>query len=138
MVASCGAGVKYLDRKLVRYRQHSSNFTGANVKTGIVSRIMAHLRKETMRGKMDYYRLLQNRAISYLQMRDRLALTDWNVRFLLDVGAYATSLLDPRFNIMSFLLAWKLRKWLFPSAKGVEKYVFVFSKLVNKLGGRGK
>jgi glycosyltransferase involved in cell wall biosynthesis len=132
LVASRQVGVRYLPVRLVRYRQHGANDTGASVKTSLVTRLVAHLRGETGPAKRRYYELLRQRAAIYLALEARLVLSDDERRFLQDIGRYAESLLDPQFHIVSFLLAFKYRAILFPAAGPLEQAVFVASKLINK------
>jgi hypothetical protein len=133
VVASRHHGVRYLPEQLVKYRQHGANDTGANVKTGLLTRLAAHLRGDTGKAKQCYYHLLKGRAINYPSLADRLVLGVGELRFLDDIRQYAESLLDPHFCFASFRLAFRHRNILFPSAGPTEKFVFVFSKLVNKI-----
>jgi glycosyltransferase involved in cell wall biosynthesis len=125
-------GVKYLDSRLVKYRQHESNDTGASFKRGLLSRLASHLRGETGQAKRHYYELLRNRANMYPAMAERLSLRASELEFLVDIGRYAEGLLDNRFHWETFFLAFRHRRTLFPAAGTVEQLVFVFSKLVNK------
>lgn len=133
VVASCHGGVRYLPERLVRYRQHGSNDTGASVKTALTARICAHLRGEISESKRRYYRLLRDRAISYPTLQGRLILDMRELKFLDDIRQYSESLLDVRFHLTSFIQAFRHRNILFPAAGTAEKFVFVFSKLINKL-----
>ena len=133
LVASCHGGVQYLPERLVKYRQHSANDTGASVKAGLATRLAAHLRGETGEAKMRYYRMLRDRALSYQTMQSRLALGAGELLFLGDIRRYAESLLDQRFYFASFVLAFRYRNILFPASGPAEKLVFVFRKLINKL-----
>ncbi len=133
VIASSQEGVNYLDRRLVKYRQHECNDTGASIKRGLLTRLAAHLRTETADDKRRYYELLRNRANTYPAIGERLSLNASEVKFLADIGCYAESLLDRRFHWKSFFLAFHYRNTLFPAAGTLEKFVFVFSKLVNKI-----
>ncbi len=133
VVASRYGGVRYLPERLVKYRQHDDNDTGATIKTALLTRLAAHLRGETGEAKIRYYRLLRDRALCYVALQTRLALGAEELRFLGDIQRYAESLLDRRFHIASFVLAFRYRTILFPAAGHVEKFVFVFSKLINKI-----
>lgn len=133
VVASCHGGVRYLPERLVKYRQHGANDTGASIKTGLLTRLVSHLRGETDEAKMFYYRLLRDRALCYPTLQHRLALDARDLGFLDDIRRYAEGLLDPRFRIAPFILAARHRGILFPAAGPLEKFVFVFSKLINKL-----
>ena len=133
VVASCERGVGFIDLRLVKYRQHGANETGANIKTGIITRIIAHLRGDTDSEKRKYYELLRARAKTYPLIRERLSLEVAQLQFLADIGSYAESLLEPRFRWRSFFLALRYRHVLFPAAGALEKCVFVFSKLINKI-----
>lgn len=133
VVASRYAGVRFLPEQLVKYRQHDANDTGATVKTPLVTRLAAHLRGDTGESKLRYYRLLRDRALCYRILQTRLALGAGELAFLDDIRRYAESLLDRRFHIASFVLAFRYRNILFPAAGPAEKLVFVFSKLINKL-----
>lgn len=132
VVASRHNGVVYLPTPLVNYRQHGGNDTGANVKTPLLKRLAAHLTGRTEREKRRYYELLRDRASAYLAMSSRLRLSEKEIAFLHDLACYADSLLDCRFRIDSFRLALRHRAILFPAAGPLEKWVFIFSKLVNK------
>jgi glycosyltransferase involved in cell wall biosynthesis len=138
VVAACLGGVRYLDEQLVRYRQHGANDTGASVKSPLLSRLGAHLRGEITGVKLDYYRLLKDRALCYPSLSDRLQLDEEELVFLHDIRCYAEGLLDPGFRIAPFILAARHRGTLFPAAGPLEKFVFVFSKLVCKLFSNGK
>lgn len=133
VVASRYGGVRFLPEQLVKYRQHDANDTGATVKTRLVTRLAAHLRGDTGEAKRRYYRLLRDRALCYRTLQTRLALGAGELEFLGDIRRYAESLLDRRFHIASFVLAFRYRTILFPAAGHIEKLVFVFSKLINKL-----
>jgi glycosyltransferase involved in cell wall biosynthesis len=133
VVASCHGGVSYLPERLVRYRQHGANDTGASIKTGLLTRVVSHLRGETGEAKMNYYRLLRDRALCYPTLLHRLALGAEELGFLDDIRRYAEGLIEPRFRIAPFVLAARYRGILFPAAGPLEKFVFVFSKLINKL-----
>ena len=133
VVASCHGGVRYLPERLVKYRQHDANDTGASIKTGLLTRLVSHLRGETGEAKMFYYRLLRDRALCYPTLPQRLALGPGELGFLDDIRLYAEGLIDPRFRIAPFVLAVRYRGILFPAAGPLEKFVFVSSKLINKL-----
>lgn len=134
VVASRQGGVKYLNRELIQYRQHDYNVIGAKEKICFFSRLMSYIRNESYQPKMDYYHFLEKRARCYLVLSEKLRLTESEVTYLKDIKTYASSLIDPLFNFNSFLLSWKHRNSLFPSSNIVEKYIFVFSKLINKIG----
>lgn len=133
VVASRREGVNYMDSRLVKYRQHEGNDTGASVKRGLLPRLAAHLRGDTGKDKRRYYELLRNRANTYPAMETRLSLNASEMKFLGGIGRYAESLLDHRFHWESFFLAFRHRHTLFPAAGAIEKFVFVFSKLINKI-----
>jgi glycosyltransferase involved in cell wall biosynthesis len=132
VVASQYGGVRFLPELLVKYRQHDANDTGVTVKTGLITRLAAHLRGETSEAKMRYYRLLRDRALCYPTLQVRLALGTGELGFLDDIRHYAESLINQRFRFVSFVLAFRYRNILFPASGPAEKLVFVFSKLINK------
>lgn len=134
VAASRQGGVKYLDRELIQYRQHASNAIGAKEKICFFSRLMSYIHNESYQPKIDYYNFIAKRAQCYLLMSERLDLTDSDINYLQDIKTYASSLVDPFFHLNSFLLSWKHRNFLFPSSNIIEKYIFIFSKLVNKIG----
>jgi len=130
VVASRRDGVLYYPGKLTQYRQHGSNYTGANVKARLPARITAHLRGETDKEKREYYQLLARRACQYLAMGERLKLSLTERSYLEDIRNYAESLLSGTNRFTAFRLAFKHRDTLFPAAQGAEKFIFVFSKLL--------
>ncbi len=132
LAASCHGGVTYIPERLVKYRQHGANDTGVSVKTGLLTRLAAHLRGESGEAKMRYYLLLRDRANCYPTLYDRLALGPSELLFLADIRNYAESLLDSRFHFSSFHMALRHRDVLFPAAGSCEKFVFIVSKFVNK------
>jgi glycosyltransferase involved in cell wall biosynthesis len=133
LVASKRDGLSFVDRPLVKYRQHGGNYTGANERTPLLTRLRAHLEGETGGAKREYYGLLLLRTESLLGMGERLGLDGDDLGFLADIHRYAETLLDERFHFETFRLAYRHRQLLFPSAGFLERYIFVFSKLVNKL-----
>jgi glycosyltransferase involved in cell wall biosynthesis len=130
VVASKLGGVRYLPERLVRYRQHGANQAGASRKTGLVSRLRAHLGAEAKRLKGQYYRLLRDRGTLFPAMRERLALTDAEVDFLHDMERYGNGLLDSRPHPSSVALAWRYREILFPAANPLERLVFIASSVI--------
>lgn len=130
VAASRRNGVVYHAAKLTKYRQHAHNYTGANVRAGLPTRIAAHLMGKTAAEKRGYYELLADRARRYREMADRLNLTPAEWSFLEEVGEYAESLLSGGNRMKTFALALKYRETLFPAAGRWEKLLFVFSKLI--------
>lgn len=130
VVASCHAGVRYVPERLVRYRQHSGNDTGAKVKTGLLVRLLAHIRGVSGEEKKRYYTLLKRRAHCYQMLQSRLIITADELAFLRDLGRYADGLLGPRFCLAPFIIAARYRRVLFPAAGHFERLIFVCSKLV--------
>ena len=129
LVASKRCGVSYLPQRLVRYRQHAHNQAGVSRKSGLVSRIRAHLGRETRRRKAQYYRLLRERGGLLPTMRERLELTDGEMAFLHDMERYGCGLLDTRPHLSLVFLAWRHRKNLFPAASPLQRLFFVTSSL---------
>jgi glycosyltransferase involved in cell wall biosynthesis len=130
LAASKRGGVRYLPERLVRYRQHAANQAGVSRKTGLVSRLGAHLGAEAKRLKGQYYRLLRDRGALFPAMRDRLALTDAEVDFLHDMERYGNGLLDSRPHLALVALAWRYREILFPTASPLERLVFIASSFI--------
>ena len=130
LVASKRDGVCYLPERLVRYRQHAANQAGASRKSGLVSRLRAHLGRDTKRLKGEYYRLVRDRGAMLPAMRDRLALTAAETAFLHDMERYGNGLLDPRPHLSSMALAYRYREILFPAALPLERMVFIASSVI--------
>jgi len=113
----------------IRYRQQAANQAGVSRKSGLVSRIRAHLGRETRRRKAQYYRLLRERGGLLPTMRERLELTDGEMAFLYDLERYGCGLLDTRPHLSLVFLAWRHRKILFPAASSLQRLFFVTSSL---------
>lgn len=130
LVASRHGGVRYLPERLVRYRQHGANQAGATRKSGLISRLRAHLGAETKRLKGAYYRLLRERGTNLPALRDRLLLQPEEITLLHDMARYGGTLLDSRPHLSSVVLAWKHRNILFPAATPLERLVFIASSML--------
>ena len=130
LIASKRGGVIYFQERLVKYRQHAANQAGASRKTGLVSRLRAHLGAETKRLKGQYYRLLRDRGVTLPALPDRLPLTDAESVFLHDMERYGNGLLDARPHMSSLTLAWRYRDILFLAASPLERLVFIASSVI--------
>jgi len=130
LTASKRDGVAYLSEQLVKYRQHAANQTGVSRKSGLLNRIRAYAGAETRRLKRRYYCLLRDRGSMLPALRERLALTDDDIAFLHDMNQYGSSLLDARPHPSSVAPAWRHRESLFPTARPLERLLFIAGSLI--------
>jgi len=107
-------GIAYVDRPLVRYRQHAENYAGAYMKKGILERLFRRFTRgtrERMRAKNE---LLLRRTRVYMESRESLRLSDAEFDFLADIHRYARGMTGSGSRLRVPYLALKRRAELFP------------------------
>jgi len=124
-LALCAAmygGVKYTTDKLVKYRQHGENDTGANKKTPLHKLLLAYLSGDISESRVRYYKRILERTDFFLNRGDKYKLTSSRVELLNDLRDYADSLLGKKFHIRIIFLVFKYKNILFPKLLRLLKF----------------
>lgn len=106
-------GIAYVDKPLVRYRQHKNNYAGAYIKRGALRRACARFSRTTREHMRAKNELLLRRTAVFIDSRDTMGLSDGEVNYLIDIHRYAEAMLRKGFSGAVLRLAMRHRRELF-------------------------
>jgi len=127
--ATKNGGIKYLDRKLMSYRQHGKNISGNVKNQNLIYKFLRFFISD-YRNKRKEFRSMIRRNIK-ASLDSNLRLEDYEKDILTDAIFYFDSFITNQFNMAAVKIAYKHREFLFS-----RRYYFaleILLRLLNKL-----
>lgn len=130
LAATKANGIKYLPAPLVKYRQHSSNDTGAIPYLSFILKLAKRFKNNhPVHHKKKYYTMKVN-SLSLL-LDSTLPLNGDEKDFIKDSIALYSDKLNTAIHVKALTVAYKHQHYIFPNSKFIDKQLLIAAWLFN-------